>query len=138
MLSETKDFNAGYASSSNSKCQKCENFITPKDTLRLGVIVQSPKFDGKVTQWFHFECFFQEYTPRRVTSIKGFGYLRWSDQQRIKKQIGVDIVNAEDLKTIFLPEIEVIEVDSVLEDSSNSFLIEYSKSNRSKCKNAII
>ena len=46
-----------YATSGKSVCKKCESFI-PKDSLRLGKKTLSPRFDGRITKWYHLKCFF--------------------------------------------------------------------------------
>jgi hypothetical protein len=60
MQEEKKPYRVGYASSGRSMCKKCQNYIK-QDTLRIGKMVQSTKFDGEFPIWFHFKCFFQSY-----------------------------------------------------------------------------
>ena len=45
---------------------------------------QSPLFDGKVPNWFHFSCFFKHNKLRATNEISGFGSLRWDDQEKLK------------------------------------------------------
>ena len=48
-------YKAEYAKSGRSSCKKCSKAI-PDGALRIGPLVQSPHFDGKVPLWHHFEC----------------------------------------------------------------------------------
>ena len=94
--------------------------------------------------WFHFNCFWKKlkYKPTDTALIKGYDNLRfikkilfpqivkvlcsrWEDQQKIKTKMGLDI-----------------KMDESVENEENSsdkdlFSIEYSKSNRSKCKKCV-
>ena len=49
---------------------------------------QSPHFDGKVPNWFHYACFWKRGRPNSEDEIHGFHSLRWEDQQKIKEKIG--------------------------------------------------
>jgi len=49
-------------------------------SLRLAIMVQSPHFDGKVPNWFHYKCFFQRARPKAVGDISHYDSLRWEDQ----------------------------------------------------------
>jgi poly [ADP-ribose] polymerase len=48
-------YKAEYAKSGRSSCKKCGQSI-PDGALRIGPLVQSPHFDGKVPLWHHFDC----------------------------------------------------------------------------------
>lgn len=48
METEESGFRAEYAKSDRSTCKGCRSTID-KDTLRLAIMVQSPNFDGKVS-----------------------------------------------------------------------------------------
>lgn len=49
---------------------------------------QSPMFDGKQPNWYHFNCFFVKQRPRAVGDIAHFESIRWDDQEKIKKKLG--------------------------------------------------
>lgn len=49
--------------------------------------LQSTKFDGKMTSWYHFDCFFERQRPKSVGDIEHFDMLRWEDQEKIQKKI---------------------------------------------------
>ena len=48
---------------------------------------QSPFFDGKQPNWYHYSCFFKTCSLHAISEISGFGSLRWDDQEKIKKKI---------------------------------------------------
>jgi len=75
-----------YAKSGRSSCKGCKTNI-PQGTLRLAVVFQSAKFDGKMTSWYHFDCFFQKQRPKGVGDVENFDQLRWDDQEKIKTKI---------------------------------------------------
>lgn len=100
-------YRAEYAKSGRAACRGCKSPIA-KDTLRLAVMVQvrfnvflpvlhnskcvfvftqSPMFDGKTPQWYHFHCFFSKQRPKTVDDIHHFESLRWDDQEKIKEKI---------------------------------------------------
>ncbi|XP_013411414.1 poly [ADP-ribose] polymerase 1-like [Lingula anatina] len=117
-------FKAEYAKSNRASCKKCKELIS-KDTLRLAVMVQSPHFDGKIPNWFHYKCFWTKAKVLAAHDIHGFDALRWDDQKKIKDHIegggGGDAApkggsTAGD--------------DAAYKD----FCVEYAKSNRSKCR----
>lgn len=45
------DFIVEYAKSDRSKCNTTKDMI-PKGDMRIGQMVQSPKFDGKIPVWY--------------------------------------------------------------------------------------
>ena len=92
-------------------------------------IFQSPFFDGKIPYWYHFGCFFKKAMPRDTSLIKGFDSLRWDDQQKIKQKMGLEVTKLDDSTAT---ESEV--GDSAEKVKVESFLLEYAKSNRSKCR----
>ncbi|XP_063958511.1 poly [ADP-ribose] polymerase 1-like [Lytechinus pictus] len=79
-------FRVEYAKSNRASCKSCRNKID-KESLRLAKMVQSPVFDGKIPNWFHFHCFFKRNKPESQADIGGFPSLRWDDQQRIKETL---------------------------------------------------
>lgn len=54
---------------------------------RSSLFHQSSKFDGKMTSWYHFDCFFLKQRPKGMGDIENFDQLRWEDQEKIKKKI---------------------------------------------------
>jgi len=75
-----------YAKSGRSSCKGCKANI-PQASLRLAVVFQSAKFDGKMTSWYHFDCFFLKQRPKGVGDVENFDQLRWEDQEKIKTKI---------------------------------------------------
>ncbi|KAJ8308841.1 hypothetical protein KUTeg_013715 [Tegillarca granosa] len=79
-------FKAEYAKSGRSSCKACKGSIS-QDSLRLAVMVQSPVFDGKIPNWFHYKCFWKRAKVNTVGDIHGYEGLRWEDQQKIKESV---------------------------------------------------
>lgn len=83
-------FNAEYAKSSKSTCNKCKEKILQGE-MRLGKSVRSDKFDGFYTQWNHAACFWQlGILPRSTDQIVGYSALRPEDQDEISKKVPND------------------------------------------------
>ncbi|XP_018568768.1 poly [ADP-ribose] polymerase [Anoplophora glabripennis] len=122
-------YRAEYAKSSRSGCKGCRTTIQQGD-LRLAVMVQSPMFDGKVTQWYHMKCFFKKQRPKTTDDIEHFESLRVSDQDNIKSQVGVSsIAIVPDKKG------KKRAGDAALKNAAlKDFKIEYSKSGRATCR----
>ena len=53
-------FKAEYSKSNRAACKKCKEKIE-KDVLRMAVMVQSFKFDGKSPNWFHYDVSADEF-----------------------------------------------------------------------------
>ena len=153
---EERPYKAEYAKSSRAGCKQCKGNIT-KDTLRMAKMVQvgvscliwcffsrkssikalaflaftclqSPFFDGKQPNWYHFSCFFKTCSLHAINEISGFGSLRWEDQEKIKKKITSGGGGAES-------------TDGPAPSSSkkrkvtrSDLQVEYAKSKRSTCK----
>ena len=49
--------------------------------------LQSPFFDGKQPNWFHFSCFFKQCQPRSTGEVSGFPGLRPADQDLLRARI---------------------------------------------------
>lgn len=79
-------FKAEYAKSGRASCKACKGNIA-QDSLRLAIMVQSPMFDGKIPNWFHYACFWKRARGVCTEEIHGFDSLRWEDQQKIKTKI---------------------------------------------------
>ncbi|KAK8777766.1 hypothetical protein V5799_020896, partial [Amblyomma americanum] len=91
-------------------------FTSTLFTCLVSSSVQSPMFDGKTPNWYHFMCFFAKQRPKSVGDIDKFGTLRYEDQKRIQEKIESKLeagTTAEDLK---------------------DFATEYAKSGKSTCK----
>ena len=113
--SESLPFQADYAKSSRASCKQCSNTIQ-KESLRIASVTQSSKWDGKLTRWFHYSCFFERNRPKTVLDIEGFNELRWDDQEKIKKKLGDPGDGTINLTKI------------------SDFLIEYAASGRASCR----
>lgn len=129
MSSKYPDYSCEYAKSGRSECKICHSCIG-QDTVRVARYVQSPFFDGKMPQWHHLRCFFNKYMPSDPSEIQGFDNLRWDDQQRIKEKMGLITVSSEVLDKVVVN--QPVSTDQSAQPQSVS--VEYSKSNRSKCK----
>ena len=70
-MAEYLPFRAEYAKSGRAGCKKCKTPIE-KDSLRLATIIQSTTFDGLMTKWFHYDCFFEKYHPKSSKYIASF------------------------------------------------------------------
>jgi hypothetical protein len=83
---EDGDFKVDYAKTNRSSCKKCFQGIA-KDALRIGKMVDSDKFDGKMVVWHHIACMWAGgLLPRSIALIDGFSGLRPEDQEEIKKK----------------------------------------------------
>lgn len=106
MAAEELPFKAEYAKSGRAGCKLCKGNIS-KDSLRLAKMVQvctsmptsatcsrsrppplqSPFFDGKQPNWYHYSCFFKTCQPHSTAEISGFGTLRPPDQDRLREKV---------------------------------------------------
>lgn len=112
-------FRSEYAKSSRATCKACGTGIE-KDTLRLAIMVQSPAFDGKVPNWYHFKCFWKRARVAGTSDIHGFEALRWEDQEKIKEALsGGGKAGAK---------------GDAGSEGYQDFSTEYAKSNRSTCR----
>lgn len=85
-MSDELPYRAEYSKSARAKCKTCKGTIE-KDVLRLAVLVQSPMFDGRIPNWYHFNCFFVKQRPKTVGDIGHFDSLRYEDQEKIQAKI---------------------------------------------------
>ncbi|CAF0799258.1 unnamed protein product [Adineta ricciae] len=115
MSDPTSTFKVEYAKSDRSKCKSCQSTID-KDSFRFAIMVQSSKFDGKVPNWYHTQCFFEKVKLIDVKIIKGFDDIRWEDQSKIR-----DLIQENSKKL------------SDENDPDETFSVEYAKSSRSRC-----
>ncbi|VDO16496.1 unnamed protein product [Rodentolepis nana] len=79
-------FQAEYAKSNRSSCRACKNSIG-MGSLRIGALVQSYAFDGKMTLWYHYSCFFKKTKVLQTSDIKNFDNLKFEDQEKIRTEI---------------------------------------------------
>ncbi|VDL18528.1 unnamed protein product [Hymenolepis diminuta] len=80
-------YQAEYAKSNRSTCRACKNTIG-MGSLRMGALVQSHIFDGKMTLWYHYNCFFKKTRVLQTNDIKNFDNLKFEDQEKIRAEIG--------------------------------------------------
>lgn len=78
-----------YAASGRSGCRVCRQKID-MDDLRVARMVQSQKFDGKIPEWHHYDCFFSTYKVIDIGYVSGASKVRWEDQEKLRKQIEAD------------------------------------------------
>ncbi|RDY02952.1 Poly [ADP-ribose] polymerase 1, partial [Mucuna pruriens] len=82
-----KPWKAEYAKSGRSSCRTCKSPIA-SETLRLGKMVQSSKFDGLMPMWHHAACILKKANQiKLVEDVENLESLRWEDQQKIRKYI---------------------------------------------------
>lgn len=65
----------------------CVGLRAGNGCVSLHPILQSPFFDGKQPNWFHFSCFFKQCQPHSTVEVSGFGGLRPADQDRLRSKI---------------------------------------------------
>jgi len=92
------DFKIEYAKSNRSNCNSCRQKVD-KDSIRIGVLTPSDKFDGEYYVWNHVACFFEKKKVDSVSKLKGFDQLRPTDQPKIKKFTGEGGGGAEKRKS---------------------------------------
>lgn len=115
------DFKAEYAKSGRASCKGCKGTIS-QESLRLALMVQSPVFDGKIPNWFHYACFWKRAKCSSHTQIGGFDALRWEDQQKIKERIGGTGGGGGEGE------------EAVMTSDYKDYTVGYAKSNQSKCR----
>lgn len=139
---EDLPYKAEYAKSGRASCKGCKNSID-KDTLRMAIMVQSPRFDGKMPLWYHFDCFFKKKLLTSVGDVANFQSLRYEDQQRIKNKVVGEGSDASSSTTASndtgkgkkSKKAKKSEESSNAADSgAREFSVEYAKSGRSACK----
>lgn len=138
-------YRAEYCKTSRAKCKKCSN---PMDanTLKLANLTKSRFHDGYDANFYHIDCFFQIKRPSSVAEIQNYETLKYEDQQKLEKAI--DTRGASILGT----KVETSSSDKVSKSSRKAkkrdeseaattgvyvnyddYVVEYAKSNRSKC-----
>ncbi|CAH1644173.1 unnamed protein product [Spodoptera littoralis] len=86
MTDRDLSYKVEYAKSGKSTCKACFNKID-EGAVRIAVLVQSFRFDGKESRWHHEKCFFKSNQPTSTAEIGNFYNLKSDDQTRIKSQI---------------------------------------------------
>lgn len=119
-MSDDLPFKAEYAKSGRASCKGCKMNIA-QDSLRIAKMVQSPHFDGKMPNWYHFNCFFRKILPKSCSEISKYEGLRWEDQEKIKEKVGSDSIDG-------------LSTPSASKNKKSAFSIEYSKSGQAKCR----
>ena len=112
------NFQVEYAKSGRASCRQCKDTIG-KDSLRVARLVKSPHFDGTMPQWYHFRCIWKaKRYPSDENDIKGMDAIKYEDQEKITAKIAK--AGPSD--------------GGSGGGGEGSFLLEYAKSSRSKCK----
>jgi len=86
MADESLPYKVEYAKSGRASCKGCKEGIS-KDSLRLAAMVQSPMFDGKVPNWYHYKCFFTKQRPQSPADIENFDAIKYEDQEKIRTKL---------------------------------------------------
>ncbi|XP_055386145.1 poly [ADP-ribose] polymerase [Condylostylus longicornis] len=122
-------FKIEYAKTGRASCKGCKTGIG-QGSLRLAVMVQSWKFDGKQPNWYHEHCFFNKQRPGSEGDIANFNNIKLADQKRIREKIselgGAAVVMPKSGKGKKRSAAEI----AALKD----FGVEYSKSSRATCR----
>ena len=120
-----------YAKSGRSSCKKCGKSISD-GALRMGPLVQSPHFDGKVPLWHHFECCASKAAALvDAAQVDGYFSLRPEHQSQIDTLIASNLkpssaAKAEDKKAV--------KASKDLSDVPGEINVEAAKSGRSSCR----
>ncbi|XP_026379968.1 polynucleotide 3'-phosphatase ZDP isoform X1 [Papaver somniferum] len=142
---------AEYAKSNRSSCKKCSNSISA-NSLRLGLYSKDPRgYD--VTKWHHLNCFpsdsLQPIIHGSAQSIQGFSSLKIGDQEALEKLTAGCDLESKQVSNHGEKEVEEgneeksskkSKVDKVDEPGQEGeqkkmkVIAEYTKSNRSSCK----
>lgn len=116
-------YGSEYAKSSRARCVQCKNTIQ-KDELRLSVRVRSQNWDGIQDLWHHETCFWKKKRDKLTeASIRGFEFLRWEDQDKIRNKINPTSSGTK----------RSASNDENNEKTQSSLFCECAKSGKSKC-----
>ncbi|MCP9264638.1 Parp protein [Dirofilaria immitis] len=87
-LAEGLFYSTEYAKSNRAVCKGCHGLIA-QGSLRMSFRKPSRFFDGLQDNWFHFTCFWKKVKRNNINeaSVRGMEFLKWSDQERIRKKI---------------------------------------------------
>lgn len=142
-------YRAEYCKTSRAKCKKCSEPMEA-NSLKLANMTKSRFHDGYDANFYHVTCFFQIKRPASVAEIRCFETLKFEDQKMLEKAIETDGLSvlgtvvplsksdgkskvekkAKNGKKRNDPESEA---GTSLLVNYDDFLVEYAKSNRSKC-----
>lgn len=120
-----------YSKSGRASCKLCKSPIS-QGVLRLAVLVQSSRFDGKMTLWYHFPCFFKKIHVKTTDDIENFESLRIEDQDKIKAQVGGTSIIVPEKKGKKRPADKIEQQSKKL--ALKDYSIENAKSGRAICK----
>lgn len=132
-MADQLPYRAEYAKSGRASCKACRTQIE-KDGLRLAAMVQSPMFDGKVPNWYHYNCFFMKQRPKVVGDIENFESLKWDDQEKIKEKLKSLESSGTDNQKGTTKSKKATKRASSSGTGKSLFSIEYAKSGRSTCR----
>lgn len=135
-LREELPYRAEYAKSGRASCKSCKDLIS-NSSLRMAVMVQSPFFDGKQANWHHFQCFFKRFRPKSGSEIAHFAELKFEDQKKIETSIAstLGLTPIETTKKGKKKKITDKDMKELKDKAKyGDFKVEYSKSNRAKCR----
>lgn len=124
-------FRAEYSKSNRAKCKGCKTGIS-QGVVRMATLTQSPFFDGKQANWFHFDCFFKKQRVHTTDDIEHFESLRIEDQDKIRANVGGSSVVVPAAKG--KKRAADAAVDKATKLALRDYSIEYAKSGRSGCK----
>eukprot|EP00906_Rhabdomonas_costata_P030164 RCo042595 len=116
---EVQQFKVDYALSSRSTCNSSKQLI-PEGSLRIGVMMQSPKFDGMYPQWHKFEFFEDIWMVKNAAKLKslsqisGLDKLKFEDVQRIKALVTKGDSSAKITKKEMTTEEKAVEKENKL------------------------
>lgn len=142
-------YRAEYCKTGRAKCKKCSEPMEA-NSLKLANMTKSRFHDGYDASFYHVACFFQIKRPGSVAEIRSFETLKFEDQKMLEKAIETDGLsvlgtsvqlsrNGKNVKEKDSKKkakkraaVELEEGVSYLVNYDD-FLVEYAKSNRSKC-----
>lgn len=82
----------------------------------------------KIPTWYHTGCFFKKVKPADAEIIKGFGDLRWDDQEAIREKISGKSSSSSSSTTS-----KKISDEEDKNDDQSEYSVDYAKSNRTLC-----
>jgi poly [ADP-ribose] polymerase len=123
-------YKAEYAKSGRSSCKKCSKAI-PDGALRIGPLVQSPHFDGKVPLWHHFECLAAKAVALiDAAQVDGYFGLRPEHQTQIDDLIAAN----RNPKAAVKEDKKAAKASKELSEVPGEINVEAAKSGRSSCR----
>lgn len=139
-------YRAEYCKSSRAKCKKCSEPMAT-NSLKLANMVKSRWHDGYDANFYHIACFFQVKRPTSVAEIGHFEALKFEDQKMLEKAVETNGLSVLGAATVVSKSSDKDKSKGSSKKSSSKkrepanaslvnykdFLVEYAKSNRSKC-----